>query len=205
MAVIPQGPAVRSPRVRWAAAAIIATVLAADQVSKSLVLAGRISGGTGWVTVRLVRNTGSAGGLASGHPVLVFAVALAITVVAAALLLRARRAAVAVALSLVVAGAAGNLADRAFRAPGLGRGAVVDWIHLAGGGGSMNLSDLAINAGAITIVIAMVATRQKAAKTAPGQAAVRDGSSPAHDGPRHEDRPRSLRLAARRRSHGHGA
>lgn len=176
MAVIPQGAAVRSPGVRWAAAAIIATVLAADQVSKSLVLAGRISGGTGWVTVRLVRNTGSAGGLASGHPVLVFLAAVAITAVAVALLLRARRAATAVALSLVVAGAAGNLADRAFRAPGLGRGAVVDWIHPAGGSGSMNLSDLAINAGAIAIVITMAAAGRKARKTAPGQEAARDAS-----------------------------
>jgi signal peptidase II len=77
-------------------------------------------------------------------------------------LLRARRAVVAVALSLVVAGALGNLADRVFRAPGLGRGAVVDWIHFAGGGGSMDISDLAINAGAIGLVVALLASREKA-------------------------------------------
>jgi signal peptidase II len=107
--------------------------------------------------------------------VLVSLLALAITGVAAALLLRARRAAVAMALSLVVAGALGNLADRLLRAPGLGRGAVVDWIHLAGGGGSMNISDLAINAGAIAAVVTLLATREKAAGS---RKAVRDGQPP---------------------------
>jgi signal peptidase II len=163
MALIPPQAAVRSPPARWAAAGIIAAVVAADQVTKSLVLAGRIAGGTGWAAVRLVRNTGSAGGLESGRPVLVSLLALAITGAAVVALLRARRAAVVVALSFVVAGAAGNLADRLLRAPGLGRGAVVDWIHFAGGGGSMNISDLAINAGAIGLVIALLATREKTA------------------------------------------
>jgi signal peptidase II len=175
MALIPSQAAVRSPRARWAAAAIIAAVVAADQVTKSLVLAGRIAGGTGWAAVRLVRNTGSAGGLESGHPVLVSLVALAITGVAVVALLRARRAVVTVALSLVVAGALGNLADRLFRAPGLGRGAVVDWIHLAGGGGSMNISDLAINAGAIGLVIALLASREK---RAPSRGAAREEEPP---------------------------
>src|ERR1700743_90593 len=159
MALIPAHAAVRSPGARWAAAGIIAAVVAADQVTKSLVLAGRISGGDRWAHVRPARNTGSAGALESARPVLVSLVALAITGVAAVLLLRARRAAVAMALSLVVAGAAGNPADRLLRARGLGRGPVVDWIHLtAGGGGSMNISDLAINAGAIGLVIALLAT-----------------------------------------------
>jgi signal peptidase II len=163
MPLIPARAAVRSPGARWAAAGIITAVVAADQVTKSLVLAGRIAGGTRWAAVRLARNTGSAGGIGSAHPVLVSLLALAITAVAAAALLRARRAIVAVALSLVVAGALGNLADRVFRAPGLGRGAVVDWIHLAGGGGSMDISDLAINAGAIALVVALLASREKAA------------------------------------------
>jgi len=176
MVLIPAQAAVRSRGVRWAATGIVAAVVAADQVTKSLVLAGRISGGTGWTVVRLVRNTGSAGGIESGHPQLVSAVALAVTGVAVVLLVRARRAAVAMALSLVVAGALGNLADRLFRAPGLGRGAVVDWIHLGGGGGSMDISDLAINAGAIAVVITLLATRDKPA----GQrAATGDAEPPA--------------------------
>jgi signal peptidase II len=175
MALIPAQAAVRSPGARWAAAGIAVAVVAADQVTKSLVLAGRISGGTTWASVRLARNTGSAGGIESAHPQLVSLVALAITGVALALLLRARRAAVAVALALVVAGALGNLADRLFRAPGLGRGAVVDWIHLGAGGGSMDISDLAINAGAIAVVITLLATREK---TAGRRAGAGDGEPP---------------------------
>jgi signal peptidase II len=176
MALIPSQAAVRYPRARWAAAGIIAAVVAADQVTKALVLAGRIAGGTGWAAVRLARNTGSAGGVESGHPVLVTLAALAITAVAVVALLRARRAAVVVTLSFVVAGALGNLADRLLRAPGLGRGPVVDWIHLAGRGGSMNLSDLAINAGAVGLVIALLASRQK---TAGSRAGVREQEPPA--------------------------
>src|SRR5215472_6873764 len=162
MALIPPQAAVRSPRARWAMAAIVALVVAADQLTKSLVLAGQIAGGTGLAAVRLVRNTGSAGGLASGHPVLVSLLALAITAFAITLALRARRTPIALSFSFVVAGAVGNLADRLLRAPGLGRGAVVDWIHFAGGGGSLNLSDLAINVGVLGAVIAMLASREKA-------------------------------------------
>jgi hypothetical protein len=44
MALIPDGAAVRSRRTRPAVAAITLLVLAADQVTKALVLAGRISG-----------------------------------------------------------------------------------------------------------------------------------------------------------------
>jgi signal peptidase II len=165
MALIPPQAAVRSPRARWAMATIVALVVTADQVTKSLVLTGQIAGGTGWTAVRLVRNTGSAGGLAAGHPVLVFLLALAITALAVTVTLRSRGMATALSFSFVVAGAIGNLADRVFRAPGLGRGAVVDWIHFGGGGGSLNLSDLAINVGVFGAVIAMLATREKAAST----------------------------------------
>ena len=112
-------------------AGIAVAVLAADQVSKSLVLAAHPAGVVGprWVSVRLVRNTGASGGLASGYPVLVTLAAAAITIAATAVALRARSRGVALCLAAVIGGAAGNLADRLFRAPGFGRGGVVDWIH----------------------------------------------------------------------------
>jgi signal peptidase II len=159
MGLIPEGAAVRSARVRWAMGAIAAAVLAADQVSKSLVLAAHPAGvaGSGWVSVRLARNTGASGGLASGYPVLVTLAALAITALAAGLALRARGRVVAVCLAAVVGGAAGNLSDRLFRAPGLGRGGVVDWIHFAGRGGSLDVADLAIQFGVLGAVIAILA------------------------------------------------
>ena len=116
---------------------IVVAALAADQVSKSLVLGAHPAGdvGPGWISVRLVRNTGASGGLASGyrcsHPG-----GAAITALAAGLALRASGRVVALSLAAVLGGAAGNLADRLFRAPRLRPGGVVDRIHFGGSGGS---------------------------------------------------------------------
>jgi signal peptidase II len=88
--------------------------------------------------------------------------------------LRARSRAVALCLAAACGGALGNLADRLLRAPGFGRGPVVDWIHLAGGGGSFNVADTAIQFGAIGAVIAIlvadrVPKRQRPAGEQPGE------------------------------------
>jgi signal peptidase II len=146
---------------------VAALVVAADQVSKSLVLASRPDPGTGWAAIRLVRNTGIAGGFGGSYPLLVSLVVIAITGVAVTMALRARGRVSALFLAVVVGGALGNLTDRLLRAPGLGRGAVVDWIHLGAGNGSMNLSDMAINVGVIGAVAAgLVATRGQRAEQA---------------------------------------
>jgi signal peptidase II len=178
MGVIPEGAASRSAGVRWAMGAIAVAVLAADQVSKSLVLAAHPAGvtGLGWVSVRLVRNTGASGGLASGYPVLVTLAALAITALAAVFALRARGRAVAVCLAAVLGGAAGNLSDRIFRAPGFGRGGVVDWIHFAGRGGSLDVADIAIQFGVLGAIIAiLVGDRVRRAREAPEAPRAREG------------------------------
>jgi len=166
MRLIPEGAAIRSRRVRWVMAGLAGAVLAADQVTKSLVLAGHPADGSafGWLTVRLVRNTGASGGLASGYPVLVTLAAIAVTTLAIVLAVRARGRATAICLAAVLGGALGNLSDRVFRAPGFGRGGVVDWIHLAGRGGSLDLADLAIQFGVLGAVIAtIIAERASAA------------------------------------------
>jgi signal peptidase II len=158
MALIPDSAAVRSRRVRWAMAGIAVTVVVADQVTKSLVVAGRIADGSsfGWVTVAVIRNHGASGGLASGYPVLVTIAALAVTALAATLAARASGRVAALCLAAVLGGALGNLSDRIFRAPGLGRGGVVDWIHFAGGGGSLDLADLAIQFGVLGAIAGML-------------------------------------------------
>jgi signal peptidase II len=145
--------------VRWAAAGITVAVLVADQVTKSLVAAGRIPDGSslGWLTVRVVRNHGASGGILSGYPVLVTLTALAITALAAAFATRVSGRGAALCLAAVLGGALGNLADRLFRSPGLGRGGVVDWIHLSfAGRGSLDLADLAIQFGALGAIAAML-------------------------------------------------
>ena len=155
MTVVPVNSAVRGRAVRWAMLGTVAVVLAADQITKSLVLRLHPVTGSGLVSVRLVRNTGASGGIAAGFPVLVTLAAVAIVAVAGTLAVRTRSRAVAICLAAVLGGALGNLSDRLFRAPGLGRGAVVDWIHVAGRGGSFNISDLAIQLGAVAAVVAM--------------------------------------------------
>ena len=143
--------------MRWAACAVGVLVLAGDQVSKSLVLAARPGpGGGGFVSVRLVRNTGASFGVGQGHPVLVVLSSVVVIAVVAVLLARVRSRAAVLCLAAVLGGALGNLADRLFRAPGLGRGAVVDWIHVAWYPATFNIADVAIRVGAVGAVIAML-------------------------------------------------
>jgi signal peptidase II len=143
--------------------AVSAAVLAADQVSKSLVLkldpasADRVP--AGWIGVHLVRNTGASYGIGSGDPVLITFVALAAVVIAAVVLVRTRSRAAAIFVAAVLGGGAGNLADRLLRAPGFGRGAVVDWIHVAGYPATFNVADLAIRVGALGALGAIMAAR----------------------------------------------
>jgi signal peptidase II len=143
-----QAAAFRTAGARRAVGGITAFVLAADQLSKSLVLAAHPGGGGGLVSVRVVRNTGASFGIGSGHPLLVVAASAAVIAVVAVLLARVRSRPAALLLAVVLGGALGNLADRLFRSPGLGRGAVVDWIHVAGYPATFNLADVAIRAGA---------------------------------------------------------
>ncbi len=148
----------RSRPARLAVVGVAALVLAADQATKSAVVAANPRGaGSGLVSLRLVRNTGASFGIGAGHPVVITLTALAILAVAVALVLRTSSRAVALSLAVVAGGAAGNLADRLFRAPGLGRGAVVDWIHVAFYPPTFNLADVAIRLGALIAVIAQLA------------------------------------------------
>ena len=170
MAVIPENSAIRGRGVRWAMVGTVAAVVVADQVSKSLVLRAHPVAGTGLVTVDLVRNTGASGGIAAGYPVLVTLSAIVIACLAGALAARASARWVAIFLAAVLGGALGNLSDRIFRSPGFGRGAVVDWIHVAGRGGSFNVSDLAIQLGVIGAIVAMfVADRSRKARPQPAE------------------------------------
>jgi signal peptidase II len=132
-------------------AGITVGVLAADQVTKALVVAGRVPDGSslGWVSVQLIRNHGGPGGIEFGSPILATLVVLGLTATAAQVMVRATSLAVALPLAAAIGGALGNLCGRLFRSPGFGRGAEVDWIHFAGWNGSFDLADLALLAGGL--------------------------------------------------------
>jgi signal peptidase II len=157
----------RTHGMRWAAAGITAAVLIADQASKCLAMAhataGVYSGAP--LSVGLAANHGATMGAGSGSPLLVTLAALAVAALAAVFALRATSRTAALCLAAVFGGALGNLADRLLRAPGIGTGGVVDWIHvnIAGHGVSLNIADLAIQICVpVAIAATLIATRHTA-------------------------------------------
>jgi signal peptidase II len=139
-------------------AAVAALALIADVVSKAVVVAEldpdrpvRLLGGA----VYLVRtaNSGAAFSLGTSFTLVLTVVALAIVAVIVRASRRMRSTGWAVALGLILGGALGNLADRVFRHPGIGRGSVVDWISVFSNDGHVwpifNVADSCIVVGAV--------------------------------------------------------
>lgn len=106
----------------------------------------------GILTLRLVRNSGAAFGMAQGLTVVLTALALVVVAVILRMASRLRSTWWAVALGLVLGGALGNLVDRLFRAPGPGRGHVVDFLELPSWP-VFNLADSAIVCAAVLMVL----------------------------------------------------
>ena len=137
---------------------LAAFVLVADLVSKLVVVARlhpgqdvRVLGGLIYLTE--LRNVGAAFSFAEGATILFTVIAVVVAVVIVRTARRLRSAAWATALGLVLGGALGNLVDRLFRAPGFGRGGVVDWMSLFAPDGQVwpvfNIADSAIVCGGI--------------------------------------------------------
>ena len=145
-----------SARRRYAlVGGVAAAVVVADQLTKWWAV-DRLSRGpiavVGSIRLALTRNSGGAFGLGSGVvPVVVLAV-VALVVVLFVVGRSIDRSAIAVALGLVLGGALGNLADRVFRAPGFGRGSVVDFVDLRWWP-VFNLADTAITCGCVLLVV----------------------------------------------------
>jgi len=128
-----------------------------DQATKALMVAKvegrppvRLIGQV--LTINVSRNSGAAFSFAPAATVLFtgMAVGVAALIVAKAPLLRS--AGWAAALGLLLAGAAGNLCYQLLRAPGIGRGAVVDFIdlqHFA----DFNIADSCLTCGAVLAIL----------------------------------------------------
>jgi signal peptidase II len=158
----PDETAPARPRRLVLFAAVALAALALDIVSKVIVAANlgdhapvKLLGGAIYLVE--TRNSGAAFSVGTGATVVLTLVAL---VVAAVIVRTARRMhsiGWAVALGLILGGALGNIVDRLFRAPGVGRGHVVDWISLFSNDGSrfaiFNLADSAITCGAVLAAV----------------------------------------------------
>jgi signal peptidase II len=146
--------------VLFAAVALCALLL--DIVSKVLVVADlrpgehvRLLGGA--IYLDIARNSGAAFSLGTGFTAILSIIALVVVVVIVRTASRMRSKGWAVSLGLILGGALGNLGDRVFRAPGLFRGYVVDWISLFGPDAAhwpiFNLADSAIVCGAVLAAV----------------------------------------------------
>jgi signal peptidase II len=160
-AVPEQGTPVKPRRVGLFAAVAVA-VLVLDIVSKAIVVAKlqnhspvRLLGGAIYLVE--TRNSGAAFSVGTGATIVLTVIALAVVVVILRTARRMRSIGWAVALGLILGGALGNIVDRLFRSPGVGRGHVVDWISLFSNDGSrfaiFNLADSAITCGAVLAAI----------------------------------------------------
>ena len=138
-------------------AATAAVVLALDVLTKHLVVSHlehrdpvRLLGGA--LLLNVSRNSGAAFSFAQGATIVFTLVALAVIVVIVRTAARLGSAVWALSLGLLLGGATGNLADRLFRAPGVGRGAVVDFIDFRVWP-VFNLADSAIVVGGLLAVL----------------------------------------------------
>ena len=137
--------------------AVAVAVLALDIATKSIIVATlspthaiRLLGG--FLHLRQDRNPGAAFSFAPGLTILFSLIALTVIVVILRSSRRIRSVPWAITLGLLLGGATGNLVDRIFRAPGLFRGWVVDWIQIPHWP-VFNLADSAIVCGGILAVL----------------------------------------------------
>lgn len=157
---VSQSPAVDPltgrPRVGVLVAVAVA-VLAADVVSKTIVVATlsnqppvRLLGG--FLTLIVSRNPGAAFSIGPSLTVVFTVVAAGVIVFILRTSRRIRSASWAVSLGLLLGGATGNLADRLLRSPGPLHGHVVDWIMLPHWP-VFNLADSSIVCGGLLAVL----------------------------------------------------
>lgn len=194
----PAVPAAERRRLRVLFAAVALTGLALDVVTK-IVVVDRLDPRDpvpmlgGLLTLRLIRNPGAA--FSSGEGITwVFALAaIAVVIfVLTRLLPRLGHRAWAAALGLLVAGVAGNLVDRIFRAPGVLRGHVVDFLQLPHWP-IFNVADLCITSAAVMIMVLAVIKNvgiggERYAKGPAGPPAADDAVTHDEPGPRESER-----------------
>jgi signal peptidase II len=142
-------------------AGVAAFVLAADAITKALVVVHLrpdepVHVLDGVLMLDLLRNPGAAFSVGTGDTIVFTAIALGVVIYIARTARNLRSVGWAITLGLLLGGAIGNLADRIFRAPGLFRGNVVDWIELTRYWPVFNIADSAIVCGGIlTVLLAM--------------------------------------------------
>lgn len=143
------------PRLLGLLSTLAALVYLVDQGTKVLAVARLAPGESVSVLgsvleLRLLRNPGAAFSVATGMTWVLTVIAVVVIVVVIRSARRLGSRGWALALGLLLGGALGNLTDRLVRAPGVGRGHVVDFIDYNGlfvG----NVADIAIVVAAVVV------------------------------------------------------
>jgi signal peptidase II len=145
-------------RLLYLAVAIVAVpVYAADQLTKAWAAANLqpdhprdLVGSV--LQLNLTRNSGAAFSIGTGATWILTAIACSVVVFVVITARRLGSRGWALALGLLLAGSLGNLTDRMFRAPGPGRGEVVDFLQLPHYP-IFNVADSAIVSAAVLIAV----------------------------------------------------
>jgi signal peptidase II len=144
--------------------AVAALVLTLDQVTKALAVAKltedrprNLVGSA--LRLHLVRNAGAAFSTATGMTWVLTVIALVVVVVVIRVASRLGSRIWALTLGLLLGGALGNLSDRMFRAPGVARGHVVDFLEFPHWP-IWNLADASIvSAGVLVVLLTLFGVR----------------------------------------------
>ena len=147
---------------------VAALVVAADVVTKHVAVTvwadEPVSALDGWVRLTESRNPGAAFGFGtSATPLLAVVAALVVTGVVV-FSGRCKTRWQAIVVGLLLGGAAGNLIDRIFRAPGVLRGHVVDWIDI-GAWPNFNLADSSLVVACALLFLTVLVKQDKAPDT----------------------------------------
>ena len=141
---------------------IAAFVLAADIITKTLVVAHLRPGEPVHVLgdvleFNLIRNPGAAFSVGTGYTIVFTAIAVGVIIAIVRTARHLFSLGWAITLGLLLGGAMGNFGDRLFRAPGVFRGEVVDWIEVTRYWPVFNLADSAIVCGGVlTVLLALL-------------------------------------------------
>ncbi len=150
-----QGAPDGGPRRLAVAVAVMAAVVAADQLTKWWAVS-RLSTGPihviGTLDLELSRNTGASFSLFQGKAFVLVPVAVVLVAVLSVVAWRAPTAGRAAILGLILGGALGNLADRFFRGD---HGSVVDFVALHFWP-TFNVADACIVVGCLLLLISLV-------------------------------------------------
>ena len=155
----------RSLRRYWILAAVAATVVTLDQITKQIALStlddGPVDLIEGALTLRLTFNSGGAFGVGEGFPELFLGATVAIVGLILYWARNIEKNSWLVALGMVMGGGIGNVADRVFRGHG---GRVVDFVDLHVWP-VFNLADSAIVVGVAIIFLLGLRTGEQEATT----------------------------------------